>query len=136
MKHLRRLIESRPYLSRVPDDGTVLNSPPGEKETRVQVTRGQDRHWAMYYITSGQAITPNLLDLKGPRINAWWFNPRDGQTYDNAGKPTDKPFGQFDNTVKKVIFDPPRRAGEAGAGNDWVLVLDNAAKGYSPPGKL
>lgn len=135
MKHLRRLVESRPFLSRVPDDSSVLVSPEGEKAERVQVTRGQDRGWAMYYVTSGQSLTPNLLDLKGPKINAWWFNPRDGQTYDASGKPTDRPFGQFDNTMKNLVFDPPGEAGEPGEGNDWVLALDQATRNYPPPGK-
>lgn len=133
LKYLRGLIEARPFLSRVPDDGTALSSPAGEQGERVQVTRGQDRSWAMYYVTSGQPLTPNLLDLKGPKINAWWFNPRDGQTYDNAGQPTAGPFGQFDNTVKKLVFDPP---GRPGAGNDWVLVLDQASRAYPAPGRM
>jgi hypothetical protein len=28
-------------------------------------------------------------------------------------------------------FSPP---GEPGAGHDWVLVLDDASRGYPPPG--
>lgn len=132
MKHLRRLIESRPFLSRVPDDGTVLDGPAGEQADRVQVTRGQDRTWAFYYISDGHAITPSLANLKGPKLDAWWFNPRDGQLYDNAGQPIAKPFGQFFNTAKQVSFDPP---GQPGAGNDWVLVLDHAPANYPPPGR-
>jgi collagenase-like protein with putative collagen-binding domain len=30
-------------------------------------------------------------------------------------------------------FDPP---GEPARGNDWVLVLDDAAKRFPPPGEL
>jgi enterochelin esterase-like enzyme len=131
VKHLRRLIESRPFLTRVPDDGTVLSSPPGEKAARVQVTRGRDRTWAMYYVSDGHAVTPNLANLKGPQFKAWWFSPRDGRTYDSAGRPTDQPFASLSNAEKGIVLDPP---GEPQEGNDWVLVLDNAATGYPPPG--
>ena len=85
----------------------------------------------MYYSTSGRTFVPGLTNLKGPTLNAWWFNPRDGKTYDGGGRVTDKPFGQFANTARKVDFDPP---GEPGEGNDWVLVLDDAAAGYPPAG--
>ncbi|MCX8038186.1 MAG: DUF4038 domain-containing protein [Candidatus Sumerlaeia bacterium] len=134
MKHLRRLIESRPYLSRVPDDKTagILRSPEGEKEDRIQVTRGADRSWAMYYLTSGQPVQVDLANFKGTTIHAWWFNPRDGKTYDAEGQPTDKPFGQLTREERYPKFDPP---GAPGEGCDWVLVLDDAARNYPPPGQ-
>lgn len=135
VKYLRRLIESRPFFNRVPDDGTVLDSPAGEGADRVQVTRDSNRNWAMYYISDGHAITPGLLNLKGPQICAWWFNPRDGLLYDNDGKVTDKPFGTFANNVKRVVFKPPVAAGTKTEDRDWVLVLDNAKLNYPPPGR-
>jgi hypothetical protein len=76
MRHLRRLVESRPMLSRVPDEGSVLGSPPGEQADRIQVTRGADRTWAMLYLTTGQPVTVHLANLKGPAQSAWWYNPR------------------------------------------------------------
>jgi pimeloyl-ACP methyl ester carboxylesterase len=133
MKHLRRLIESRPFLSRIPDDDTVLNSPKGEGAERIQVTRDKDRTWAMYYLTSGQTFQANLANLKGPKIQAWWFNPRDGLTYGNDGIRSDRPFAEFINTDNKPKFDPP---GESGEDHDWVLVLDCASSGYPVPGSI
>jgi hypothetical protein len=132
MKHLRRLIESRPFLSRIPDEGSVLSSPPGERADRIQVTRGADRTWAMVYLTTGQPVTLHLANLKGPTLNAWWFNPRDGKAYDNNGKATDRPFQQVSVADRDRKFDPP---GESGEDNDWVLVLDNASKNYPAPGQ-
>ena len=135
MKYLRRLIESRPFLSRVPDDGAALASPAGENRTRVQVTRDANRSWALYYISDGHAITPALPHLKGPQLKAWWFNPRDGRLYDNAGKATGKPFGTFANSGKGVVFKPPVTVSAALEESDWVLVLDNAASNFPPPGQ-
>lgn len=133
MKHLRRLVESRPFLSRIPDDGTVLGSPAGTTADRIQVTRGADRSWAAYYLTTGQPVQASLANLKGPLLNAWWFNPRDGKTYAPDGTPTEKPFAQVDIGAKKTTFDPP---GERGEGNDWVLVLDSATRNFPPPGSV
>jgi hypothetical protein len=113
MKHLRRLMESRPVLSRVPDEGTVLASPTGEKEDRVQVTRGADRTWAMYYLTTGQRVSAQVTNLKGPTVAVWWFDPRDGKTYDPSGRPTAKPFATLPITGgKKAEFDPPGDPGD------------------------
>lgn len=131
MRHLRRLIESRPFLSRVPDDGTVFRGPPGEHADRIQATRGADRTWAMIYLTSGQPVSIAPTNLVGPRLVAWWFDPRTGHACDSAGKPTDRPFTEFALDTKDVHFNPP---GEPGEGNDWVLVLDSAGKNYPAPG--
>jgi enterochelin esterase-like enzyme len=133
MKYLRRLIESRPFLSRIPDDGTVLGSPAGTRADRIQVTRGADRSWAMYYLTTGQPVQASLANLTGPQLNAWWFNPRDGKTYGADGTASDRPFAEVNIADKKARFDPP---GEPGEGNDWVLVLDNARLNFPPPGRF
>ncbi len=131
MRHLRALVESRPFLSRVPDDGSVLAGPAGEKEAHVQVTRGADRSWAMLYLTTGRPVTIHPANLKGATLAAWWFNPRDGKTYDAAGKPSAEPFERFANAAKEKAFAPPGKPGED---NDWVLVIDDASKKYPAPG--
>jgi hypothetical protein len=51
---------------------------------------------------------------------AWWFNPRTGQA---TG------IGSFENKGER-LFTPP----EPGEMSDWVLVLDDASKGYPAPG--
>ena len=53
-------------------------------------------------------------------MKAWWFNPRDGKA---------TAIGTFPNTGERA-FTPP----DAGELLDWVLVLDDAAKGYAAPG--
>ena len=58
--------------------------------------------------------------ITGATVKAWWFNPRNG---------TATPIGTFPNTGERA-FTPP----DAGEMLDWVLVLDDAAKGYPAPG--
>ncbi|MFN4146482.1 MAG: DUF4038 domain-containing protein [Runella sp.] len=133
MRYVRALIESRPYLSRLPDDGSIVSSALGEKELRTQATFGEDRTWAMIYLTSGQKVSPNFTNLRGKNFNLWWFNPRTGQLCNEAGQPTGKPFQVLTRTNEKIKaeLDPP---GEVGQGNDWILVIDDAARNFPPPG--
>ena len=53
-------------------------------------------------------------------MKAWWFNPRNGEA---------TAIGEFPNTGERD-FTPP----DPGEMLDWVLVLDDAAKNYPPPG--
>jgi len=131
MKYLRQLIESRPFLSRIPGNNIILLSSAGEKEKRIEATVGQNGSWAMIYLTTGQPVQVNLDKMTGGKINAWWFYPRDEKTYDNNGKQTDKPFNQFSRKSKNNSFNPP---GNAGNEDDWILVLDDASKNYPLPG--
>jgi hypothetical protein len=58
--------------------------------------------------------------IKGPRVRAWWYSPRDGRS---------ESAGTFDNAGDRE-FTPPN----PGEDIDWVLVLDDAAKSYPAPG--
>ena len=58
--------------------------------------------------------------ITGARVDAWWFNPRDG---------TASALGTFENRGVRT-FTPPN----PGELLDWVLVLDDAAKNFPPPG--
>jgi hypothetical protein len=51
---------------------------------------------------------------------AWWWNPRDGKA---------TAIGELTNQGERE-FTPP----DPGEALDWVLVLDDAAQGYPPPG--
>jgi hypothetical protein len=108
MQHLRRLIESRPFLERVPDQGLVAGNP-GTGADHVRATRG--KRYAFVYIPTGEPVEVSLGVLEGRTVRAQWFDPRTGRmttigSYANEG-------------IQK--FEPP---GAPRRGNDWVLVLD------------
>ena len=119
MQHLRRLIESRPMLMRVPDQ-SVLASDPGDGTNRVQATRASDGSYLFVYTAAGQPVTIRMDKTSGPAAKAYWYDPRRG---------TSSLIGTFPNIGTRP-FTPPAR----GAGNDWVLVLDSAARNFAPPG--
>ena len=119
--YARALLESRPYLTRIPDQG-IIKSDVGKGGDHVQATRDSEGSYALVYVPSGKAVTVDLAKINGP-VRAWWLNPRDG---------TSRPAGEFKNDGPRE-FTPPQV--ERGAvGNDWVLVLDEAARNFPPPG--
>ncbi len=125
MVHGRRLIESRPVLTRIPADDVIVTdrvatSVPGAGSRRFVATRDTDGTYAMVYAPIGRAFSVNMGVVKGPKVTASWFNPRTGV----ATK-----LGEFANAGSREFTSP-----DPGELLDWVLVLDDAAKGYSPPG--
>lgn len=118
MQHLRRLMESRPMLSRVPDQA-LIDGDAGSGADHVRAARGEG--YAFVYVPTGRPVAVRGDRLSEDRVTAWWFNPRTGDATRIDG-------GSADGVRR---FTPP---GTQGRGNDWVLVLDDAAKNYPPPG--
>lgn len=117
MQHLRYLIESRPYLSRVPDPSLLASALDGSD--RIVATRGDG--YAFVYSAQGRKFTVNLGKISGDRLQAWWFNPRTG---------TAQEIDTIPNTGTREFTCPSE-----GFGSDWVLVLDDLSRHFSAPGK-
>ena len=124
--HLRRLMESRPYFSRIPASNFIVaeevkSSLPGAGRYRFVATMDSDGSYAMVYAPIGRTFTVNGHMLKAKRFTAWWYNPRTGKA---------QKIGSIDNSGN-LTFTPP----SPGEALDWVLVLDDADKRYPAPGK-
>ena len=119
MQYLRNLIESRPMLTRIPDQSIIVGDPMRTTD-RVQATRDLGGSYAFVYIASGKPVTVHMDKISGTEVKAYWYDPRDG---------TSQFIGQFPDTGVRE-FTPP----SSGIGNDWVLVLDDAAKDFPTPG--
>lgn len=118
--YLRKLMESRPVLNRIPDTSLVITGQ-GLKAEHIEAFRSGDNSYSMIYLPIGKTITVNTSAISGNEINAWWFNPK------NA---TSQLIGKL---VKKESMD--FTSPTTGKENDWVLVIDDATKGYKTPGK-
>ena len=129
MTHVRALMESRPFINpeRIPDQ-RILISEAGTVDDRVQCARAADNSYWMLYITNGRDVRIDLSKVSGEKCKAWWYNPRDGKLYDENQRRTTTHFDTF-STEGARTFDPP---GETE--NDWLLILDDAAKEYTRPG--
>lgn len=120
MSYVRKLMESRPFLTRIPDQ-TLVAEGAGTLYDTVQATRDMDGSYAFIYSTSGKPFKVNMSKIAGPEVKAWWYNPRDGKSIS---------IGLFSNTGI-TQFTPPT----SGTDNDWVLVLDDKSRNYPVPGE-
>jgi hypothetical protein len=99
VRHLHQILEEYPH--RAPD-ASILATPQGAQNERLQAARAADSGDWLIYSTNGRGF-----EVKPPAVRglAWWFNPRTGA---RARAPW---------TARQ---DPP---GEPGEGNDWLLIL-------------
>ncbi len=131
MQHLRYLMESRPILTLVPDQSMLRSEAgsTGKEPSYRAVLRSENGSCALVYSTMGQPLDVDLSKMSGATINAWWYSPRDGLLYDAKFKQTRTPFATL-HTKEAHKFTPPT----SGLNQDWVLVLDDAAAAFPPPG--
>ncbi len=118
MRYLKALILSRPFFERI-FDPFIIAGENGEKYDYVIATRGES--YAFIYTYTGRNVDVSLGKISGEKVKAWWYNPRNGKA---------ELLGFFENKGVRN-FDLPGLKKE---GNDWVLVLDDAAKEFPAPG--
>lgn len=115
--HARRLLESRPFLSRVPDNSLIV--PEYFPETdHVIATRGDG--YAFVYFPTGRSTEIDLTKFGAQAIHAYWYNPRTG----------DINLIETIEVMRVWKFTPS----SSGRGNDWVLILDDASRKFILPG--
>jgi hypothetical protein len=119
MQHLKNLVLSRPYFSRVADQ-TIIQSPPGSSYVDlVYATRDERGSYAMVYLPQNAPVKIDVSKISGKVKNVWWFDVRTGKA--TRGKTIKG------NNVDS--FTPPAE------GKDWVLVIDDASKKFGVPGE-
>jgi hypothetical protein len=121
----RRLIESRPFLTRVPDDTIVVTDRvashiPGAGRYRFAATRDADSTYAFIYVPAGRRFRVRMDAIHGESVKAWWYNPRSGAS---------DWIGEFPSDGEREFLSPT-----PGESLDWILVLDDARQNYPPPG--
>jgi TolB protein len=88
---------------------------------RFVATRDSRGSYAMVYAPVGRAFKVRMDKIAGPKVKAWWFNPRSGVA---------RASGDFVNKGEREFLPPA-----PGEMIDWVLVLDDAAANFPPPGQ-
>jgi len=126
MRHARALLESRPYLSRIPLPRLVPNSH-GGGAGHIAVCCDDEGSYVFVYSPLGESFDVNIEDAFGyavpdaavEEIRASWFDPRTGKMEE------DERFRLSEFGWRRT-FTPPTN----GPGNDWVLVLDDVARDF------
>jgi hypothetical protein len=119
MRYVRRLFESMPFTKLVPDQRIILNGPL-TGGAKIRAARASDGSFAIIYTPRGESFTIDKSVVKGERLRQFWYDPRYGVSY-----ATQEPDGWGIQT-----YTPPTN----GRGNDWILVLTDAAANFSIPG--
>jgi uncharacterized protein DUF4038/malectin (di-glucose binding ER protein)/collagenase-like protein with putative collagen-binding domain len=121
MSYLRKVLIARPWQTLIPDTThTSVTAGYGELGATNYVTAARASNGAtlIAYLPSARGVTVNMTRVSGTSAKAWWLNPAT-----NAATS----IGTFSTQGSKV-FTPP------GSG-DWLLVLDDASRGYLAPGQ-
>ena len=129
MVHLKNLMLSRSYLSRIPDWNMLTDiQEPAPADNNIHfdadraayacATRCVDGSYAMVYFPNAEQNLRVDLQVFGDQVKAWWYDPRNGNAHF---------VGEYPNET--MMFTSPI------AGPDWVLVLDDQRKNFNEPGK-
>jgi hypothetical protein len=119
--YLRWLIESRSVVGRVPDQSIIVSGQ-GEKSEYITAFRDAAGRFGMIYLPVGKEVVVDAGFIKGNKVNAWWFDPRNNKAI-------------LIGNMKKsdaLKFTPPA----LGIEKDWVLVIDDATEKFLEPGKI
>lgn len=106
MTYLRDLMESRPFLTRIPDQSLIAENYSGAN--RMTATRGEN--YAMIYSPNGIPFRVVMGKILGSNVRATWFDPRTGAWKD---------AGEYSNVGEVKVYPP-----SSGRDGDWILVLD------------
>jgi hypothetical protein len=109
MQWLKKLILSRPFIERIPDQGLLAANENAPADYQV-ATRGENGSYAFIYTPTGKSISCRTQELAGDMLRCCWYSPREGIFT--------KPSELKKDTV--MVFQAPTE----GPGCDWVLVID------------
>jgi hypothetical protein len=121
MSRLKALFDSRAWYDLVPDQKhTVVTGGLGEFNglDYLAAARTADGSTVIAYMPTRRTVTVDMSKISGSRAKVWWFDPRAGRA-DSAG--------EFPTSGSREFTSP--------GSDDWVLVLDDASRNYSVPGK-
>lgn len=112
---MRKLFEQRPWHKLVPDQSIVTGGQ-DEGEDHIQAARAADGGFVLAYTSNGKPFELDLGKVRAGTVEARWYDPRNGDWL---------PIGEFRGKTNQT-FTPP----SPGDQDDWVLVLEDAAKQY------
>lgn len=123
MKFVKRLMLSRPFLTRIPDQ-TLVTAPETKGIEKIVATRdgsvgNNDATYLMVYFPTHHRVAINTGVIAGTSLKVTWYNPRTGES-------TSAVESANGGTAE---FEPPTN----GEGEDWILIVDDGSKGYGAP---
>ncbi|MFD1316615.1 glycoside hydrolase family 140 protein [Namhaeicola litoreus] len=108
VKHLKSLMLSQAYYTRIPDQSMILDNQI-EDQNYVIATRDSEGSYAMIYFPTGKRTKIDFTNLNGNNFETHWFDPRTGVKFKGP---------QINKNTQ--LITPPTK----GKGNDWVLIVE------------
>ena len=93
---------------------------PGAGDCHFAVAADSTDNSASVRMPAVRSLQSRMDKNSGAHAGTWWFNPRDGKA---------QLIGEFPNQGQRDFISP-----NPGEELDWVLVLDDAARNFAPPG--
>jgi hypothetical protein len=112
--------KSRAWYNLVPDNAhTLLTGGIGDINagTYAAAALMNDGSTAIIYVPNSRQLTVNLTRITGSQTHGWWYQPSTGNVQDLL-----------------LISDNPAQPFIPPSNEDWLLVLDDASKGFGNPG--
>ena len=117
MQHLKKLMLSRPYFSRLADQSMIASEKGTDYKDLLIATRDEKGTYAFIYLPQNKPVSVDLSKITGDKKSITWFDPRTGNSIKQKAV----------SSKKVVTFTPPKE------GIDWVLIIDDASLNYLTP---
>lgn len=117
MKYVRRLLDCPDFFNAAPCQ-EMLGRLDNYLDIRKACLRSTDGKKVFIYYTSGGSSPVELAYMNGRLIKAQWYNPRDGEYYNEKNEHSDA-YVVYENVGQRITCITPT----GGRGLDWILVL-------------
>lgn len=113
--YMRKLMELRPWYTSAPDDSVIVAGQ-GSRTDHIPATRADDGSFVLAYLPKGGTLRVHMDRISGTTVKALWYNPLLG-VFTRVGEYPHGGVREF-------------RTPSQGEQYDWVLVLEDAQRGY------
>lgn len=120
LQTIKRLLYSRPYFERIPDQDVILAGQGADIATRIQATRDgaagrKDATYIMAYLSAPQPVTLDTSVIAAGALSVSWFDPATGAR--------ETAFDKLPNPGQLRLEKRPH--------GDWVVLVEDASKHYA-----
>lgn len=118
LSFMKKLLTAFPWQEMTNDQSLILNENP-EDSSYMICAIGKKKDFLLAYTPMGKPIQIDLSKMNSQKVNAFWFNPRDGKS---------RKIGEYATTET-----PEFKPWSVGRGSDFVLVIIDANARYLLP---
>ncbi|RLD62279.1 MAG: endoglucanase [Bacteroidetes bacterium] len=119
LTYMKQLLISFPWFEMRNDQTLILNDNPGGA-THIVCSIGKNHDFILAYTPMGKPIKVDLSAMSAQKVNAFWYNPRSGESIK---------IGEY-----KVSETPEFIPWSVGRGSDMVLIVTDTNSLYKIPG--